>query len=282
MRSMNSSALELRALPLQRRSNGVNITPVPQERNILWWTLANLRRSMCYDLPAAAAPHITEPRFEGRNDMLIRTIFLGLAIACAPLWVAAAEEQKEAYLTEEEHQELLKLLDESRDNLMERITGLTDEQWNFKPNVDRWSVGECVEHIVRSERALLDYAIGAIEAGPDKEWAEKTKGKTDLIRRVMPNRNPGGAGGAQAPMEIRPTENWTRADAIKKFYAMRGEVVAYCETIDKPIKGFTKEHPFPVFGWLSAHDWLIYVPLHTVRHTRQLIEVQEHENYPGK
>ena len=57
-------------------------------------------------------------------------------------------------------------------------------------------------------------------------------------------------------------------------------MVAYCETIDKPIKEYTLEHPFPVFGWLSAHDWLIYVPLHTIRHTKQLIEVQEHEGYP--
>jgi hypothetical protein len=205
---------------------------------------------------------------------------LGLALALIPAVVAAAEDKPGAYLTAEEHQELLKLLDESRDLLMSRITGLSDEQWNFKPNADRWSVAECVEHIVRSERALLEYAQGAMEAGPDEEWAEKVKGKTELLRRVMPNRNPGGAGGAQAPMEIRPTDNWSRAKAIQEFYTMRGEVVAYCETIEKPIKEYTKEHPFPVFGWLSAHDWLIYVPLHTIRHSRQLIEVQEDPNYP--
>ncbi len=215
---------------------------------------------------------------------MIRTILLSAALfVCVPLTRAAtAQEAPSAYLTEDEHAELLKLLDESRDLLMSRITGLTDEQWNFKQKEDRWSVAECVEHIVKSDRALLEYAKAAIEAGEDKDWAEKTKGKTDFIRRVMPNRQPGGAGGAQAPMEIRPTENWSRAKAIQEFYTMHGEVVGYCETIDKPLKQFTKEHPFPVFGWLNAHDWIIYVPLHTIRHTKQLIEVQEDPNYPKK
>lgn len=209
-----------------------------------------------------------------------KMLSIGMALILVPALAAMAQDKPSAYLTEEEHQELLELLDESRDLLMSRITGLSDEQWNFKPKEDRWSVAECVEHIVRSERALLEYAQGAIEAGADAEWAEKTKGKTEFIRKVMPNRNPGGAGGAQAPMEIRPTENWSRAKAIQEFYTMRGEVVAYCETIDKPLKEFTKEHPFPVFGWLNAHDWLIYVPLHTIRHSRQIIEVQEDANYP--
>lgn len=214
--------------------------------------------------------------------MVSKAFVFGLALLLLPAFVPAAEDKPSPYLTDEEHTELLKLLDESRDMLMERITQLTDEQWTFKQNPDRWSVGECVEHIVRSEAALLDYAQNAMEGGPDDAWAEKTEGKTELLRRVMPNRNPGGAGGAQAPMEIRPTEKWSRAKAIEEFYKIRGKVVAYCETIDKPIKGYTSEHPFPVFGWLSAHDWLIYVPLHTIRHTKQIIEVQEDADYPGK
>ena len=42
--------------------------------------------------------------------MRTRIALLALALACAPFWAQAADEQKAAYLTEEEHQELLKLL----------------------------------------------------------------------------------------------------------------------------------------------------------------------------
>ena len=184
------------------------------------------------------------------------------------------------YLTEEEHAELLQLLDESRELLMGLIDGLSDEQWTFKQNPDRWSVAECTEHIVRSETALLEYARTAMSHDADAEWYERTKGKTNMLRQFMPNRRPMGQGGATAPMEIRPRENWSQAKAHEELNKIRSEVRAYAEAIDGPIKEHTEEHPFPVFSWLSAHDWLIYIPLHTIRHSRQIIEVQEDTNYP--
>lgn len=202
---------------------------------------------------------------------------------CMTLFAFGAPAMAEdAKLSAEEKAELVKLLDDSLDKLMGLISGLTDEQWTFKQNEDRWSVGECVEHIARSERALLDSAKGAMQNPADPDWAKKTEGKTQLIKRVMPNRNPGGAGGATAPQEIRPTEKWDRAKAIEEFYKVRGEVRAFTETIafEQPIKEHIFTHPFPVFGDLTAYDWLIYVPLHTVRHSKQIIEVQEDPNYP--
>lgn len=195
---------------------------------------------------------------------------------------ARAQDQPSPYLTEEEHAELIQMLDESMAMMMGLITGLSEEQWNFRQNPNRWSVGECAEHIVRSETALFEYAKTAMNNPPSEDWLERTQGKTDLIRKVMPNRRPMGQGGASAPMEIRPTEKWDRGKTIAAYYKIRGEVRAYVETLDRPVKNQLEKHPFPVFSWLSAHDWLIYVPLHTVRHSRQIIEVQEDPNYPEK
>lgn len=195
---------------------------------------------------------------------------------------AFAQEEASPYLSKAEHTELINLLDESFDMLTGLISGLSDEQWRFKQNESRWSVAECAEHIIRSETALLDYALTAMSNPPSDDWQEKTKGKTDLIRNVMPNRRPMGAGGATAPMEIRPTEKWTRGETIEAYYKIRGKVRAYVEMLDRPVKNQIEEHPFPVFNSLSAHDWLIYIPLHTIRHSRQIIEVQEDENYPKK
>lgn len=196
--------------------------------------------------------------------------------------VAMAAEEPNPYLTDVEHAELITLLDESFELLEGLITGLSDEQWNFKQNEDRWSVGECAEHIVRSETALFEAAIQAMANPITENWQELTKGKTDLIRNVMPNRRPMGAGGATAPVEIRPSEKWDRGKTIEEYYKIRGKVRAYVETLDRPVKNQIQLHPFPIFGELSAHDWLIYVPLHTIRHSRQIIEVKEDANYPKR
>lgn len=203
--------------------------------------------------------------------------FAALLVACGN---AVAQDAPSPYMTDEEHAELIQLLNESMDMMMGLITGLTEEQWTFKQNPNRWSVGECAEHIVRSERALLDWTLEALAKEPDKDWIERTKGKADMIREGMPNRQPMGRDGATAPIEVRPNKGWGRAKTIAEFYKVRGEVRGFSDTLEGPIKSHTTEHPFDFFNWLNAHDWLIYIPLHTVRHSKQIIEVQEDADYP--
>lgn len=196
---------------------------------------------------------------------------------------AVAEDQPTPVLTTAEHDELVTMINESRDRVLDLITGLSDEQWAFQQNPERWSVAQCAEHIVLSQRALLGAAQAALAGEPDPEWHERTKAKADLLKKILPNRQPFGRGGASAPQEIRPSGTWDRARAIREFYTVQGEVAAFIETLplDTPLKQHTFENPFPIFGWLSAYDWLIYIPLHTERHSRQIEEVQADENYPA-
>lgn len=211
--------------------------------------------------------------------MIVRTLALIVFAAST----TAAADQPSPTLSAEERGELLEMIDGSRDRVLALIGGLSDEQWTYKPNPDRWSVAECTEHIVLSQRALLQAAQAALAGEPDPEWHERTNSKNDLLRQLLPNRQPFGRGGATAPQEIRPSGTWDRARAIREFYTVQGEVVAFVETLpeDSPLKEHTFENPFPIFGWLNAYDWLIYIPLHTERHSRQIEEVQADEGYPA-
>ena len=108
-------------------------------------------------------------------------------------------------LTDTEKTELLSMLDSTAKDFLALIDGVTEEQWKWKSSPDRWSVGECAEHVILSERMLYQTALDALKSPADPEWATKTDGKVDFLKKVMPNRNPGGAGGAKAPQEIVPT-----------------------------------------------------------------------------
>jgi hypothetical protein len=48
------------------------------------------------------------------------------------------------------------------------------------------------------------------------------------------------------------------------------------------LKEHTADHPFAVFGTLNAYQWLIYIPLHNIRHNQQIAEVKASAGYPGK
>src|SRR5271165_502492 len=92
-----------------------------------------------------------------------------------------------------------------------------------------------------------------------------SKGKDAFIIRVMPSRQ----GKAQAPEPIVPRQGLTRAQVKERFEKQRVAILKFAADTQLPIKEHTADHPFPVFGTLNAYDWLIYVPLHTIRHDKQ-------------
>jgi len=190
-------------------------------------------------------------------------------LACWPLCAA------DPHMTTEERTKVLAWLDESHKEFFAAIDGVSDAQWKWKPAPERWSVGETAEHIVLAEAMLFDFAKKAMAAPPNPDWEEKTKGKTEFIVRVMPSRQ----GKAQAPEPIVPREGLTRAQVKERFEKQRIEILKFAET-NAPLKEHTAEHPFPIFNTLNAYQWLIYVPLHTIRHDKQIAEVKATPGYP--
>ncbi|HVS12333.1 MAG TPA: DinB family protein [Thermoanaerobaculia bacterium] len=206
----------------------------------------------------------------------IRSVLAALAavlLASSSLAVAA----ESPTLTAEERAQFDRWLVESEETFLALIEGAEGEAWSWKPAPERWSVAECAEHIVKTEAALLSTGREALAGEPDPEWESKTAGKADFIAQVMPDRT----GRAQAPQEVRPQGGVSKEELIATFRAQRAELAALIADEALELKRYTQEHPFPVFGTLNAHQWLIYVPLHTIRHSKQIREVQETPGYPG-
>jgi hypothetical protein len=180
-------------------------------------------------------------------------------------------------MTAEERTKVINWLDESHKEFLASITGVTEEQWKWKPTPARWSVGETAEHIVLAEGALFANVQKAISSPPNPAWEEKTKGKTEFLEKVMAPR----LGKATAPDPIVPTGKLTQSEVREKFEKQRREIVAFARDTQVELKQFTVEHPFPVFNMLNAYQWLIYIPLHTMRHDKQIAEVKATPGYPG-
>jgi hypothetical protein len=193
-----------------------------------------------------------------------------LAMISLPLRAA------DAHMTMEERTKVMNWLEESRTEFLAAIDVVTEEQWKWKPAPERWSVGETAEHIVLAEAMLFGTVQKAVAAPPNPEWEEKTKGKTEFIERVMAPR----LGKATAPEPIVPSGKLTQAQVRETFLKQRAEIVKFAAGTEVALKEHTVEHPFPVFGTLNAYQWLIYVPLHTMRHDKQIAEVKATAGYP--
>ena len=200
-------------------------------------------------------------------------IVFGICIFCNA--VLAADEGK---VSTEERAKVIKLLKDSQAETLAALEKLSDEQLKFKPAPERWSVSEVAEHILLAEGLLFGAVQRAIATAPNPDWEAKTKGKTEFLEDVLAGRK----GKAQAPESIVPSGKLTRQELITKFKEARAKTMKFTEETQVPLKAHTMDHPFPVFGTLNAYQWLIYIPLHNIRHNKQIAEVMADPNFPKK
>ena len=187
--------------------------------------------------------------------------------------LAAQSPTLDPTMTRLERAELIDLLNKSNREFLEAVETVTDRQWSFKPGPDRWSIAEVAEHIVLSEAALFDNATKNVNGSADEKW-DATLGKTDMLRRALPNRSTK----VTAPEEIQPKRGMTRGQLMARFKEQRARTLAYAQETEASLKAHTVANPF--FGPLNGHQWLLYIPLHNLRHNLQIAEVKTASDYP--
>jgi hypothetical protein len=197
----------------------------------------------------------------------------GLAASILVLTTPAPAQTADPKMTKAERAELIELMNKSEKEFLQAVEGLSEQQWSFKPGPDRWSVAECAEHIVLAEALLFETATTSLTAAADDKW-EETLRKTDVLRRALPNRSTK----VDAPAAIKPRQAMTRQQLMARFKEQRARALAYVQETEAPLKAHTAANPF--FGALNAHQWLLYIPLHHLRHNLQIAEVKSSSSYP--
>jgi len=194
-----------------------------------------------------------------------------IALALASVLHAA-----DPHMTAQERTQLIQNLKDGRKEFVDAVSSLTDEQWKWKPTPERWSVGEVAEHILLAEGSLWAKMQDALKNPADPDWEKKTAGKTELLLRVMAPR----LGKAQAPEEIVPSGKMARAEIMSGFAQARAQTLRFAEETQLPLKEHIAPHPFPIFNPLNAYQWVLYIPLHNMRHDKQIEEVKATPGFP--
>lgn len=171
-------------------------------------------------------------------------------------------------ITIEERGRLVELLRDSEGEFLALTRGLTDFEWTYKAAPERWSVQETAEHLILGEKVMLARVREALAGPPHPEWEEEDARKTRFLDRVLPDRGRK----ATAPAFLEPHHNWTCHEALARYQEGRATTLKFIEEVDGPMKNQLARHSFPVFGMLNAYQWLLYIPLHNIRHNQQIAE----------
>jgi hypothetical protein len=148
--------------------------------------------------------------------------------------------------------------------------GLGAQALNWKPDATRWSVAQCVEHLVTANRLMLDNARDAMKTGTRTVWQ-----RVPLLPRVwgqllIRSQSPGGRGKYKAPDKAQPATSEIAGDIIQRFVEQHHAAAAWATTLDEAsIKRAVMVSPFLHFVTYSVLDGCRLLVAHDRRHFEQ-------------
>jgi len=177
------------------------------------------------------------------------------------------------HITDQERTAALAWLESSRAAFLKTIAPVTEAQWSFKPAADRWSVGECAEHIVVTEAAYWRTLSKLLAAPPSKLKADLSD--AELLRLYTDRSLKRVAGEAVAPKG----RFQSRAELVAQFNQTRDRILALAKTTKLPLREYVS--PAAAGGKLmDGYQWFLRIAGHTERHTDQIREVMAHPGFP--
>ena len=170
---------------------------------------------------------------------------------------------------------LIDYFKQTTEKLKNSLAGLSTSQLQFKPAADRWSISQCLEHIVASEKMLFDMAKAELEkpAQPERKSevastdAQLIAGLTDRSKKY------------KAPEALQPKDTYDNVDAaLKDLEANRASVLAFIQQADvENLRNHISESPG---GISDGYQNLLFIAAHCARHTLQIDEVKADPRFP--
>lgn len=163
----------------------------------------------------------------------------------------------------------------SEERLCGLVDGLTAEQWSFHSGEGRWSIAECLEHVMRVENRIFG-VIGKKLQGPPETGKKSALEDDAAIAKIIPDRT----ARREAPEPVRPVGQWTDTrELLAEFRKTRTRTAQFAAETEADLRSYFVPHP--AFGELDCYQWLLVLGLHGERHARQMEEIKADPAYPS-
>lgn len=162
--------------------------------------------------------------------------------------------------------------------------GLDAGQLNWKPAANRWSVAQCLEHLVTANRLMLDAAEMAMEElRPRTMWQRLPILPGVLGRLMIRSQAPEATRKFVAPPGARPASSDIAPDIVPRFVARHASLgVRLAALDDRRIAGVIMASPFAKVITYSVLDGFRLLFAHDRRHVEQARRVMQSPGFPGQ
>jgi hypothetical protein len=177
-------------------------------------------------------------------------------------------------LTDAEREYASKLLQETKDDILKKVKGLTPEQLNFKADPNSWSVAECVEHIAISENNIFGFAQSALQQPADPSLRKDVKMKDEEIIAMITDRTHK----VKTQEAFEPSNKFGSFEAtLNEFKSKRDANIKYIKSTSDDLRNHYNDFPF---GKVDTYQTVLFMAAHSRRHTEQIKEVMNNPAFP--
>src|SRR5699024_162782 len=165
--------------------------------------------------------------------------------------------------------------EKTANNLRNNIQGLDEAQMSYNPSAEDWSVAECVEHIILTEKMLFTMTKKLLEQPANPERKEEVKATNQQLIAGITDRS----STATAPDALQPTGKYKNPEkALKNFRDQREHILTYLKNVSlEDLRNHIGDTPA---GAADAYQSFLFIAGHTARHTLQIEEVKQDAGFP--
>jgi hypothetical protein len=169
------------------------------------------------------------------------------------------------------------------DKIERAFGGLTVEQINWKPNETSWSVGQCLEHLIITNKLEFPAIENALAAGYKNPFWSKLPFLPAVSGKLMIYLfSPENPRRVKAPKSFRPSASRIDANIVKDFVAHQQKVIGLLEKSRAlHLRKIKVVSPVTDFITYSLYDSFKVLVVHEERHFRQAERVTKENGFPG-
>jgi len=162
-----------------------------------------------------------------------------------------------------ELKEINQHLQETRDQLLSILNGLSSDQFNKSKDSNSWSIGQVCQHLIKTEDLYVYVIRKGLKSKEDSIIGHKPlEFLLDRSKKL------------EAPDIARPTENhFELSDIIEKLNNSRQKLYETLNALEDPSLLSKRHFVHPVFKEMLLIEWVKTLYLHEQRHIQQIIEI---------
>lgn len=173
--------------------------------------------------------------------------------------------------------------EKNSENARALVDGLSEEQLNWKPSSDRWSIAQCLDHLAVTASQFKNYFPDTLSGGRQK-WptVETVPYRPTLVGGWLARQvNPEGGRKFPAPRVFRPSTS-NISNSLQKFLTSQSDFIqAVREARGINYNKARLRSPVTPLMRYSIADAFVVTVLHGRRHLGQARRVRETPGFPS-